>query len=79
MDRYRRLKQRGRAVVVLVNGTPALRITRTDEFGDEMSFEETGVDVVDLQAKVDAMDSRLKDFKALLADCQALLAPLLVG
>lgn len=75
MDRYRRLKLRGRAVVVLVNGTPALRITRTDEFGDELSVEETGVDVADLAVKVDAMDSKLRDFKALLADCQALLTP----
>jgi len=79
MERYRRLKQRGRATVVLANGTPALRITRMDEFGDEMNVEETGVDVADLTAKVDAMDSRLKDFKALLADCQALLAAAPVG
>lgn len=72
--RYRRLKNKGRALVVLVNGVPALRLQRFDEDGDPLALEEYGIDVADVTAKVAAMEETLRDLRALLADCVAVLA-----
>lgn len=72
--RYRKLKAKGRAVVVLVNGVPALRLQRFDEDGDPLPLEEYGIDMADVTAKVNAMEENLRDLRALLADCVAVLA-----
>ena len=72
--RYRRLKNKGRAVVVLVNGVPALRLQRFDEDGDPLPLEEYGIDVADVTDKVAAMEETLRDLRALLADAVAVLA-----
>ena len=74
MDRYRRLKNKGRALVVLVNGVPALRVQRVDDLGDPLPAEEYAIDVGDLAQAIERADSTLKDLKALLADALAVAA-----
>jgi len=75
MERYRRLRAKGRATVALRNGSPALILTKLDEFGDELPPEEIGVDVAELQAKLENLRDRIKDTQALLDDCIAIMPP----